>query len=735
MAEEPEQYNLTAIRRVLLQSFNTDELDDLFYFAETVELRVARNEYVPHDSLRTKIRKAMDYCERRGLLHQLVAEIEEARPGQSEVLRAEARKAERAQLEAEERARREAEAAEEAARLEAERLACERQEAAERRKVRLLELYRNAADRLAERDWAGGRELLIQIEEMESGFLDVPALLQQANVELARAQQVDGLMAQGTENLEEGKWWLASEAFRQVLVLVPDHAQAQAHLQEAEQQEAIAGSLVKGQNCFRSGRWAEAIACFEAVLEVDPKQGEATGLLEEARAQERARLEEESRQAQEARDAQLRQEVLQAERTRLYDEGCAAAQEKDWPKAIKRFEAVLKIDPDNLDTANRLAHARARRDEMVRRSWEEAGFGFAQFEDSPSSGQDLLRGRFRQEADAKQPQRTPARQSSAAKSGDWGTVRTLRGHTGKVCRAAFGPDSNWLVTAGEDKTARVWDVGAGKMVAELRGHDDKVNCAAFGPDGTLVVTASDDGRARVWRVVTRQMVAETKKHGTWLGMGWQAVIGAAFFPDGNLVATTASDAKVRMWDPSSGKFKGELDGKDAFAVRAYCSLGGRYLLVEHKDGWGRIPRDIQTDKLWTALRQAQMGKFAAALADASLLAVPEPSFSGDGKKAITAGDDGVARIWHAATGEIACVLNVREDHPVRAVAFHPNGRWAATAASETVQVWDVDNGTVVTELRGHGNAVNSVAFGADGTLAVTASDDGTARVWRVPAGQ
>ena len=56
------------------------------------------------------------------------------------------------------------------------------------------------------------------------------------------------------------------------------------------------------------------------------------------------------------------------------------------------------------------------------------------------------------------------------------------------------------------------------------------------------------------------MVAETKKHGTWLGMGWQAVIGAAFFPDGNLVATTASDAKVRMWDPSSGKFKGELDG-------------------------------------------------------------------------------------------------------------------------------------------------------------------------------
>jgi WD40 repeat protein len=92
------------------------------------------------------------------------------------------------------------------------------------------------------------------------------------------------------------------------------------------------------------------------------------------------------------------------------------------------------------------------------------------------------------------------------------------------------------------------------------------------------------------------------------------------------------------------------------------------------------------------------------------------------------------RIWHVATGKLARVLNVRKGHPVRAVAFHPNSRWAAAAASEQVQVWDADTGTSVAELRGHGSAVNSVAFSADGKLAVTAIDDGTARVWRVPAG-
>jgi WD40 repeat protein len=289
-----------------------------------------------------------------------------------------------------------------------------------------------------------------------------------------------------------------------------------------------------------------------------------------------------------------------------------------------------------------------------------------------------------------------------------------------------------VVTASEDKTARLWEAATGRCLVELRGHEERVNSAVFSPDGALVVTASDDGRARVWQAAPAKLVAETKRHGTWLGMGWVPVVGAAFLPDGSLVATTARDKKVRMWEPATGKFKGELEKQDAFAVRAYCSPGGQGLLVEHKDGWGRIPKDIQTGKLWAALRTFLLGKLLAALADEDLMAVPEPSFSADGKRAVTAHDDGLARVWETATGALVRELEVHKGVPVRAVAFHPHGTWVATVVASDARVWDVESARVVAELRGHGSLVNSVAFSPDGRWAVTASDDCTARVWQAP---
>lgn len=63
-----------------------------------------------------------------------------------------------------------------------------------------------------------------------------------------------------------------------------------------------------------------------------------------------------------------------------------------------------------------------------------------------------------------------------------------------------------MVTASDDKTARVWDASSGREVTVLRGHGGWVESAAFSPDGTRVVTASSDGTSRVWDPASGEQV-------------------------------------------------------------------------------------------------------------------------------------------------------------------------------------------------------------------------------------
>ncbi|MGD0480411.1 MAG: hypothetical protein ABSA42_09590 [Terracidiphilus sp.] len=67
-----------------------------------------------------------------------------------------------------------------------------------------------------------------------------------------------------------------------------------------------------------------------------------------------------------------------------------------------------------------------------------------------------------------------------------------------VYSAAFSPDGKRVVTASWDKTARIWDVESGRLLATLSGHTNLVVDAEFSPDGRRIVTASADGTAKVY---------------------------------------------------------------------------------------------------------------------------------------------------------------------------------------------------------------------------------------------
>ncbi len=67
---------------------------------------------------------------------------------------------------------------------------------------------------------------------------------------------------------------------------------------------------------------------------------------------------------------------------------------------------------------------------------------------------------------------------------------------------------------------------------------------------------------------------------------------------------------------------------------------------------------------------------------------------------------------------------------VRSVAFSPEGRKVVTASRDgTARIWDLASGRQILSLNGHTDQVTAAAFSTDGRRVVTASDDNTARIW------
>jgi WD40 repeat protein/Flp pilus assembly protein TadD len=166
---------------------------------------------------------------------------------------------------------------------------------------------------------------------------------------------------------------------------------------------------------------------------------------------------------------------------------------------------------------------------------------------------------------------------------------------------------------------------------------------------------------------------------------------------------------------------------------------GRLIATAGEDGKAR---------LW----DAASGKSLAVLVETNgfLKAV---AFSPDGNTLATGGMGGVVRVWDVATRRVRASLT-RLPEDVGAIAFSPDGRWLAASSAilkvkwynqatrfvsldtfdAMVKVWNAVTLEELSQFKAQEKEILSLAFSADGETLATASADQCLKLWQMPSG-
>jgi WD40 repeat protein len=193
----------------------------------------------------------------------------------------------------------------------------------------------------------------------------------------------------------------------------------------------------------------------------------------------------------------------------------------------------------------------------------------------------------------------------------------------------------------------------------------------FSPDNQWLAFATVFGGVRVWDVNARSEVTNLPAIGTS-----RAPIGLAFSPDSRTLAYNENaHGAILLWD---------------IASRSVDRLAGHHDVV----------RTL--------------------------------AFSPDGQMLASGSQDRTARLWNVAERREGFAFT-NQSGGFTTLAFSPDGRTlamsAAGGAGRVVRLVDVETKSQKAQRRGHLNDISSLAFTRDGQTLLSASDDGTVRVW------
>ncbi len=240
-----------------------------------------------------------------------------------------------------------------------------------------------------------------------------------------------------------------------------------------------------------------------------------------------------------------------------------------------------------------------------------------------------------------------------AATGKGAPVRTVDAHKGFLRSISISPDGKTLVTGGNDKLVKAWNIADGALVATLEGHQSHVYSVAFSRDGKRLVSGDLKGVVKDWDTTTWKHVRDL-----------DAAVMTKFDP-----SFMADVGGVRCMDFSP-------DGK-------LLALGG---IGEVSNAFAGVGKPIVVLFDWETGKQLRVMESADAF-QGSVFGV---KFSPAGDFIVAAGGGNGGALWFWKPQDVKSFHMVKIDQVARDLAMHPDGlRLAVPCFDMSLRIFDL----------------------------------------------
>ncbi len=284
---------------------------------------------------------------------------------------------------------------------------------------------------------------------------------------------------------------------------------------------------------------------------------------------------------------------------------------------------------------------------------------------------------------------------------------------GQMQTIHFADRDDHVFVATRDGKVGIWSLGRKRFVTPVISASETIERAAFHLANRQCATADANGIIRFWDLQSGNKLGQTK------AIGSNPVMSLAFAADGDSVFAAYLSGSVLQWKiPEGTQIGGPMKHSEKMDALAVSPLG-RVIGTGCRDDYLYLWNTADTKTPPRKIRHTN-----------PVLAV---DFSPERQSVATGSDDHTARIWSLDTGKQSgepFYLNGR----ATAVRFTANGNALLVGGVEDAEVTCYNTKTHDSQYLPlpHSMGVSHITANTSGSLVVTVTNDGIARLWRVP---